>query len=129
MSHAPINKLLWWSELESNQPFGLFRPALIHLSYPTRLIADCQFAIAELRRDLRIAPQSAIGIWQSAILEAPLPFVMHLLHDFTIIVHVHEQVLAPFGSRLCIVTKHYAFELHAQCRLRSQQWHSCFFRR
>src|SRR5712692_2885305 len=25
----------WWSELESNQPFGLFRPALIHLSYPT----------------------------------------------------------------------------------------------
>ena len=26
---------LWWSELESNQPFGLFRPALIRLSYPT----------------------------------------------------------------------------------------------
>ena len=26
---------LWRSELESNQPFGLFRPALIHLSYPT----------------------------------------------------------------------------------------------
>src|SRR5260370_5535616 len=25
----------WWSELESNQPFGLFRPALIRLSYPT----------------------------------------------------------------------------------------------
>ena len=25
----------WWSELESNQPFELFRPALIHLSYPT----------------------------------------------------------------------------------------------
>ena len=33
MSHAPI-KTIWWSELESNQPFGLFRPALIHLSYP-----------------------------------------------------------------------------------------------
>ncbi len=24
-----------WSELDSNQPFGLFRPVLIHLSYPT----------------------------------------------------------------------------------------------
>ncbi len=30
----------WWSELESNQPFGLFGPALIRLSYPTRDIAD-----------------------------------------------------------------------------------------
>ena len=29
------DKLEWWSELESNQPFGNFRPALIHLSYPT----------------------------------------------------------------------------------------------
>ncbi len=25
----------WWSELVSNQPIGFFRPALIHLSYPT----------------------------------------------------------------------------------------------
>ena len=25
----------WRSELESNQPIGFFRPALIHLSYPT----------------------------------------------------------------------------------------------
>ena len=30
----------WRSELESNQPFGLFRPALILLSYPTGIIAD-----------------------------------------------------------------------------------------
>ena len=29
----------WWSELELNQPFGLFRPALIRLSYPTEDIA------------------------------------------------------------------------------------------
>lgn len=32
MSHAPIK---WWSELDSNQPVRFFRPALIHLSYPT----------------------------------------------------------------------------------------------
>src|SRR6266516_2689441 len=47
----------------------------------------------------------------------------------TIIVHVHEEVLAPLGSCFGIVTKHDPFELHAQRRLRSQQWHSCFFRR
>jgi hypothetical protein len=38
---APSIELLgqsgWWSELESNQPFGFFRPALIRLSYPTEL--------------------------------------------------------------------------------------------
>jgi hypothetical protein len=39
--------LLIWSELESNQPFGLFRPALIRLSYPTRSIADCRLLIAD----------------------------------------------------------------------------------
>src|SRR5438132_10814853 len=54
---------------------------------------------------------------------------MHSIHDFTIIVHIHEQVLAPLGSRFCIVAKHHAFEPHAQCCLRSQQRHSCFFRR
>jgi len=58
----------------------------------------------------------------------PLLLVVHLFNDSTIIVHVHEQVLAPFGSRLCVVTKHYAFELHAQRRLGSQQRHSCLFR-
>ena len=34
--------------MELNQPFGLFRPALIRLSYPTRAIADCRFSIADL---------------------------------------------------------------------------------
>ena len=33
----------WWSELDSNQPFGLFRPALIHLSYPTVKKGICSF--------------------------------------------------------------------------------------
>src|SRR5437588_5004466 len=32
-------------------------------------------------------------------------------NDRTIIVHVHEQVLAPLGSCLGVVTKHHAFEL------------------
>ena len=37
MSHAPITaNRIWRSELESNQPFGFFRPALIRLSYPTK---------------------------------------------------------------------------------------------
>ena len=39
-------------------------------------------------------------------------FAMHLLHDVTIIVYVHEEVLTPLGSCFCIVTKHYTFELH-----------------
>lgn len=48
----------WWSELESNQPFGLFRPALIHLSYPTTILeravrlelTNTGFAIRRLSR-------------------------------------------------------------------------------
>src|SRR5947207_11028396 len=87
---------VWWSELESNQPFGLFRPALIRLSYPT-------------------------GRRATNFSRPPLLLVVHLVHHGTIVVHVHEQVLGPFGSRLCIVTKHDAFELDAQRRLRSQQ--------
>jgi hypothetical protein len=30
-----IHPCLWWSELESNQPLGFFKPTLIRLSYPT----------------------------------------------------------------------------------------------
>src|SRR5688572_12761770 len=47
----------WWSELDSNQPIGLFRPALIRLSYPTSNGArgetrthDTGFAIRRLSR-------------------------------------------------------------------------------
>jgi hypothetical protein len=39
--------LLWRSDLESNQPIGLFRPALIRLSYPTQHIADFRLPIAD----------------------------------------------------------------------------------
>jgi hypothetical protein len=35
LSYSGLN---WWSELDSNQPIGLFRPALIHLSYPTERV-------------------------------------------------------------------------------------------
>src|SRR5207237_8783254 len=78
----------WWSELESNQPFGLFRPALIRLSYPT------------VRRAMKFS-------------RTPLLLVVHILHSGTIIVHVHEEVLAPLGARLAVATKHYALQLHA----------------
>src|SRR5574341_131126 len=95
--------MLWWSELESNQPFGLFRPALIRLSYPT--------------------------VGRATNFSRPPPLlVVHLFNNGTIVMHIHEQVLAPLGSRFCIVAKHDAFELHTQRRLRSQQRHSCFFR-
>src|SRR6266446_5226575 len=112
MSHAPINQLIefgaqgrtqtfnlsfvgpalhhlsysgrrWWSELESNQPFGLFKPALIRLSYPT------------IRRARNFSGP-------------PLLLVVHLFNDGTIIVHIHEQVLAPFSARLGVVAKRYA---------------------
>jgi len=56
---------------------------------------------------LLFAPQSAID----SVLQ---PFTGHPLTHIAIIVHVHEQVLPPFSSRLCIVTKHHAFELHSQ---------------
>ena len=102
MSHAPITaNRIWRSELESNQPFGFFRPALIRLSYPTK-------------GGLSSSPPSLL--------------VVYPLHDVTIVVHIHEQVFAPFGSVLCIMTKRNALELHAQRRLRSKQWHACFFR-
>jgi hypothetical protein len=42
--------VFWWSELELNQPLGFFKPTLIHLSYPTRDIADCQLTIADWLR-------------------------------------------------------------------------------
>ena len=51
----PSSLILWWrSELESNQPFGFFGPALIRLSYPTlfwslvfglRSLYSCFFAL------------------------------------------------------------------------------------
>lgn len=62
MSHAPI---CWWSELESNQPFGLFRPALIRLSYPTEVeravrveLTNTGFAIQRLSH---LATRAKIG--------------------------------------------------------------------
>ena len=36
----------------------------------------------------------------------PPLLVVHLFHDGTIIVYIHEEVLAPLGSCFCIVTKH-----------------------
>src|SRR5438067_13898434 len=56
----------------------------------------------------------AFGFWSLTKTKGLRPFFKLVL------VHVHEQVLAPFGSRLCIVTKHDAFKLHTQRRLRSQ---------
>ena len=51
---------LWWSELESNQPLGFFKPTLIRLSYPT-----VTFPIADLF--MRDACGFSIGNWHSTI--------------------------------------------------------------
>ena len=106
--------------MESNQPFGFFRPALIRLSYPTEGMC---FVLRSLYFDFDLRPtathQSSKYKVQSTFLEAPLSLGVHLLHHGTIIVHIHEQVLAPLGSCFGVVTKHDAFELHAQRRLRS----------
>src|SRR5688572_29453429 len=56
-------------------------------------------------------------------------FESHLLPNVTIIVDIHEEVLAPFGPCLRVVTEHDALEFHTQRRLRSQQRHSGFIRR
>ena len=109
-----MTQIFWWSELELNQPLGFFRPALILLSYPTEEGTLC-FVLCTLISTRTVGSRiEAQSTKFKAHLEAPLSFAMHLVHDFTIIVHVHEQVLAPFGSRLGIVTKHDAFELNAQ---------------
>ena len=52
---------IWRSELESNQPFGLFRPALIRLSYPTVWSArrDSNSRILDLQ-------SSALATWRRA---------------------------------------------------------------
>ena len=114
----------WWSELVSNQPIGLFRPVLIHLSYPNRNIADLSFGLRAL----------AFGLWgfgcELHVVEpqlqrpktqdlSPFSLVVHFVHDITIIVHVHEQVLSPCSSCFCVMAEHHALELHSQRRLRS----------
>ena len=53
----------WWSELESNQPLGFFKPTLSRLSYPTLDIADCRFSIA----DFKLQTRFSIGNWHSTI--------------------------------------------------------------
>ena len=57
-------KLYWWSELESNQPLGFFKPTLIRLSYPTENIVDCRFAIPDWSDNKSYL---SIGNWHSAI--------------------------------------------------------------
>jgi hypothetical protein len=47
----------FWSELESNQPLALFRPAIIRLSYPTN--EHCQLPIFDCR--LVISGQLVFG--------------------------------------------------------------------
>jgi len=66
-----------------------------------------------LARGLQSSFQSAINLGSLLLL------VMHLLHDVTIIMHIHEEVLAPLGTRLRVVAEHHAFEFHTQRRLRS----------
>ena len=101
----------WWSELESNQPLGFFKPTLIRLSYPTETlpIADFRLPIAQT---LRLKPNRQLAFGNRQLIETP-SFAMHPFHNVTIVVYIHEEVLAPLSARLRVVTKHNAFEFHA----------------
>jgi hypothetical protein len=48
------------------------------------------------------------GYSTCAISSTQLLLIAHLFHDATIIVHVHEEVLAPLSARFGVVAKHYA---------------------
>ena len=43
-------------------------------------------------------------------------FALDLFANVTIVVDVHEQVLAPLGTRLCVMAKYDALELHWRFR-------------
>ena len=119
-SSLRLHPYFWRSELESNQPLGFFKPTLIRLSYPTGMVLGlCSLVFGT-------------SLWACALYEKgkhkdqspktkdrykdlrPFPLAMYLFHNVTIVVHVHEEVLAPLGARLSVVAKHNAFEFHAQ---------------
>src|SRR6185436_6646722 len=55
-------------------------------------------------------------------------FTLNSLPDVSVIVNIHEEILAPLRTSFSVVTEHHAFELHAQRRLRSKQRHARFSR-
>src|SRR6185436_12075371 len=55
-------------------------------------------------------------------------FARNPITHVSVVVDVHEEILAPFGTCFCVVTKHDALELHAQRALRRKQRHTRFSR-
>src|SRR6478736_2211257 len=75
-----LHPCFWWSELESNQPFGFFRPALIRLSYPTTGCTLCfvlctLISIRAFRYGLKLKVQSSKHGFRCAafVRRAPCP--------------------------------------------------------
>src|SRR6185369_4092011 len=56
------------------------------------------------------------------------PLALNFVANISVIVNIHEEILAPFRTSFGVVTEHHAFELHAQCSLRSKQRHTRFSR-
>src|SRR6478672_1639387 len=52
------------------------------------------------------------------------PFSCDSLPHVSVVVDVHEEILAPLRAGFSVVTKHHTFELHAQGSLRSKQRHT-----
>ena len=55
-------------------------------------------------------------------------FARDSITHVSVVVDVHEEILAPFGTCFGVVTKHYALEFHAQRALRGEQRHTRFGR-
>src|ERR1044072_8441933 len=53
-----------------------------------------------------------------------LSFTCDSLTHVSIVVDVHEEILAPLRASFGVVTKHHPLELHAQGSLRSEQRHT-----
>ena len=112
----PDNSLLRFGAQGRTQTFNLWfvGPALRQLSYSGEMVVGVGIEPTFRAFQTRANPSQLSDRGRTMnFSRPPLLLVVHLLHDFAIIVHVHEQVLTPFGSRLCVVAEHDAFELHA----------------
>lgn len=103
-----------WSELESDQPLEFFKLALIHLSYPTGNFGKPSAELRGFGPGIRSQKRKTNHLDPKVESLRSLSFPVNFLHDVAIIMHVHEEVLAPFAPCLSIVTENYALELYSQ---------------
>ena len=76
------------SELESNQPFGFFRPALIRLSYPTEEVQGPTSNVIARKETLDLDA----GLWTISVVSAARESMTNALLD-------HESRSTSIGAR------------------------------